>query len=150
MRVEPHELEGINGLWRIAIDCQDKKVGESVTRLLLSLHTALDFGMEDRVAIFEDEFIASCFKIIREQMAVADERSEEQWQNLNTFYQSQGYLSNDKWQQVLPVQEKRIIRCINYLLMVISFSERESTRDLVPHAARIEANQSMSTIEICD
>ena len=48
-----------------------------MTRLLLSLHTALDFGMEDRVAIFEDEFIASCFKIIREQIAVADARSEE-------------------------------------------------------------------------
>jgi len=47
-------MEGILGLWKIAIDSLDKKVGECVTNLLLQLHTNLDFGMEDNVPLFED------------------------------------------------------------------------------------------------
>ena len=83
-------------------------------------------------------------------MKTAEGRSEEQWATLNKLYQGQGYMTNDKWETVLPVQEKRIMRCLNYLLMVISFSERESTRDLVPHASRIEAQPTFYQIEICD
>ena len=65
MRVAPNELEGINGLWRIAIDSQDKKVGESVTKMILQLHTDVDFGMEDQIPVFEDQFITSCFNMCR-------------------------------------------------------------------------------------
>ena len=59
-------------------------------------------------------------------------------------------MSNEKWETVLPAQEKRIIRCLNYLLMVISFSERESTRDLIPHASRVDGTPSTYQIEIND
>ena len=46
VKVPPKEMEGISGLWKIAIDCTEKKVGEAVTKLLLQLHTAVYFGME--------------------------------------------------------------------------------------------------------
>jgi hypothetical protein len=59
-------MEGINGLWRIAIDAQEKKVGESVMKLLLQLHTDVDFGMEHQISTFEDQFIDSCLSIIQE------------------------------------------------------------------------------------
>ena len=64
VRVAPNELEGISGLWKIAIDSQDKKVGESVTKMILQLHTDVDFGMESQIPVFEDQFISSCFGII--------------------------------------------------------------------------------------
>jgi hypothetical protein len=35
VKAEPNQMEGIQGLWKIAIDCFDKKVGEMVTNLLL-------------------------------------------------------------------------------------------------------------------
>ena len=54
VKTEPNMMEGIQGLWKIAIDCLDKKVGECVTNLLLQLHTNVDFGMEDKIAFFED------------------------------------------------------------------------------------------------
>ena len=66
VKAEPNAMEGIQGLWKIAIDCLDKKVGECVTNLLLQLHTNVDFGMEDRIAFFEDQFISSCFGLIYE------------------------------------------------------------------------------------
>lgn len=69
-------MEGIQGLWKIAIDCLDKKVGEMVTNLLLQLHTNVDFGMEDRIPNFEDQFLASCFRLIHEQSEKIKLRSE--------------------------------------------------------------------------
>jgi hypothetical protein len=35
----------------------------------------------------------------------------------------------------MPVQEKRIVRCLNYLKMLIQNSEKEGTHALVPHSA---------------
>ena len=35
----------------------------------------------------------------------------------------------------MPTQEKRIIRCLNYLKMLILNSEKEGTHDLLPHSA---------------
>jgi len=54
VKTTPNEMNGIKALWKIAIDCRDKKVGESVTSLLLQLHTNLDFGMEQSIPVFED------------------------------------------------------------------------------------------------
>ena len=65
-KVAPNEMEGIRVLWKIAIDCQEKKVGESVTNMLLQVHTCVDFGLEDKITMFEDQFIESCMRIIQE------------------------------------------------------------------------------------
>ena len=54
IRAAPQELEGIRGLWRIAIDCNDKKVSESVAALLLQLHTNVDFELRSRISEFEN------------------------------------------------------------------------------------------------
>jgi hypothetical protein len=35
VKSSPNEMNGIKALWKIAIDCRDTKVGESVTSLLL-------------------------------------------------------------------------------------------------------------------
>jgi hypothetical protein len=53
-KVAPNEMEGIGVLWKIAIDCQEKKVGECVTNMLLQVHTSVDFGLEDKITMFED------------------------------------------------------------------------------------------------
>ena len=53
-------MKGIKSLWKIAFDCRDPKVGESVTSLLLQLHTNLDFGMEHLIPKYEDQFVFSC------------------------------------------------------------------------------------------
>jgi hypothetical protein len=66
VKASPNEMNGILALWKIAIDCRDTKVGESVTNLLLQLHTNLDFGMEQHIPVFEDQFVGSCLQIIKE------------------------------------------------------------------------------------
>ena len=74
-KVAPNEMEGISILWKIAIDCQEKKVGEAVTKMLLQLHTQVDFGLEEKITQFEDQFVQSCMQIIAEQKAAIEVRS---------------------------------------------------------------------------
>ena len=66
--IPPNEMFGIETLWNIAIDCEEKKVGERVTQMLLQLHTEVDFGMD--VTVFEDQFIKSCFEIMAKQKEI--------------------------------------------------------------------------------
>lgn len=54
-------------LWKIAMDCQEKKVGECVASMLLQVHTSIDFGLDDKITMFEDQFIDSCMQIIHLQ-----------------------------------------------------------------------------------
>jgi hypothetical protein len=56
IRAAPQELEGIQGLWRIAIDSNDQKVNENVARLLLQLHSNVDFELKNRISEFETQF----------------------------------------------------------------------------------------------
>lgn len=53
----PNEMDGIEGLWKIATDCQNADVGKKVATLMLKLYTEVDFGMEDQIPQFEDQFI---------------------------------------------------------------------------------------------
>lgn len=53
-KVAPNEMEGIRVLWKIAIDCQEKKVGECVASMLLQVHTSVDFGLDEQITMFED------------------------------------------------------------------------------------------------
>jgi hypothetical protein len=78
VKAEPREMKGIQGLWKIAIDCKDNKVGEAVTQLLLHLHTQLDFGWEEKIPIFEDQFIKACLEIIRDQQRTIAKRTAEE------------------------------------------------------------------------
>jgi len=90
VRAEPDQMEGIKGLWRIAIDCANKKVGEYVTSLLLQLHTSVDFGMEGLIPKFEDQFIKSCFEIIRNESQEIDARTQEERDLLLAQYKECG------------------------------------------------------------
>jgi len=45
--------------------------------MLLQVHTSVDFGLEDKITMFEDQFIESCMRIIREQKERIEARSEE-------------------------------------------------------------------------
>ena len=88
VRVSPNEMEGINGLWRIAIDSQEKKVGESVTKLLLQLHTDVDFEVQDQLTTFEDYFIDSCFNIIRTQLEAIEARTPEEREEVQKSFEA--------------------------------------------------------------
>ena len=81
-------------------------------------------------------------------MKVIEARTPEESQALSDTYAAQGYLSQEKLAKVLPVQEKRIVRCLNYLKMVIQNSEKESTHGLIPHAALVEPSEFCHAIEI--
>jgi len=48
-----------------------------VARMLLQLHTNTDFGQDDKIILFEDQFIGSCFRIIEKQRDKIISRSEE-------------------------------------------------------------------------
>ena len=64
--VAPNEMEGIAVLWKIALDCQDKKIGEQVLSMILQVHTSVDFGLDDRITMFEDQLIERCLNIIKQ------------------------------------------------------------------------------------
>ena len=71
-------MEGIAVLWKIATDCQEKKVGEQVTNMLLQLHTQVDFDIEDMITSFEDQFVQSCVQLIKKEKAKIESRSAEE------------------------------------------------------------------------
>ena len=51
--------------------------------MLLQVHTNVDFGMEEEITSFEDQFIESCLSIIRREKETIDSRSAEVLQALN-------------------------------------------------------------------
>lgn len=116
VKASANEMEGIQGLWKIAIDCRDTKVGESVTSLLLQLHTNLDFGMEALIPQFEDQFVSSCLKIIREQSeSIKLRKPEEQAEILKRLAEIKGFYVKSQTLKLLPVEEKRIMKCLTYI-----------------------------------
>lgn len=57
MHAPPSEMEGLAGLWSIAAQVENAKVGNAVVALLIQIHTNLDAKLECRLAEFEDMFI---------------------------------------------------------------------------------------------
>lgn len=51
--------------------------------MLLQVHTNVDFGMEDEITSFEDQFIESCLSIIKREKLAIDSRSTVVLQKLN-------------------------------------------------------------------
>lgn len=137
VKATPNEMKSIRGLWKIAIDCKDAKVGEAVTWLLLQLHTNLDFGMEHLIPQFEDQFVSSCLQIIKEQRAAIAQRTDAVNEEIALRLTNvKGYYIQSSTRRNLPVEEKRIIRCLSYIQMLIKNSEKDGTRTLVPHSAQ--------------
>ena len=128
-------MEGIQVLWKIAIDCHEAKVGTGVTSMLLQVHTNVDFGLEQKITSFEDQFIDSCMSIIKKEKKIIDSRSPEELKTLNESYEQvyKGIATKAKIKKVLPVQEKRIVACLSYLKMLVGNSERDGMNDLIPH-----------------
>lgn len=48
-----------------------------------------------------------------------------------------GYQTRERTIKNLPVEEKRIIRCLTYLQMLIKNSEKEGTHGVLPHTGLI-------------
>lgn len=96
------------------MDCEQRKVGECVTNMLLQVHTSVDFGLEEKITMFEDQFIASCLQIIERQRDAIESRSEEERKRLNAAYEQvyRGIATPVKLKRVLPVEEKRIVACL--------------------------------------
>lgn len=156
VKARPNQMEGIQGLFKIAIDCLDKKVGECVTNLLLQLHTNVDFGMESLIPQFEDEFIHTCLGLISQQYEQIQVRTEAERKQIEDKIASiDGYKSREKVFKYLPVQEKRIIKCLTYIQMLIQNSEKDGVHSLRPHSAlnqgehlpKIQISNSLKTGE---
>ena len=136
-KVAPNEMEGISVLWKIAMDCQTKKVGEGVTNMLLQVHTQVDFGLDDKITMFEDQFVESCMHIIAKQKEIIEARSPERIKELNDAYEPiyRGITTPSKLKKVLPVEESRIISCLSYIKMLVLNSERDGMNGIIPHSA---------------
>ena len=130
-------MEGIGVLWKIAIECQERRVGECVASMLLQVHTSVDFGLEDQITMFEDQFVESCMRIIgRQTDTIALRSPEERKRHSEAFARVYGGIATPaKLRKVLPVEEKRIIACLSYLRMLVLNSERDGMNGLIPHAA---------------
>ncbi len=75
--MHPNELEGINGLWDIAIDSNDREVNERASTLLIKLHTSVSFELEEQVPMFEDYFITRCIDHINAELDRIGARVEQ-------------------------------------------------------------------------
>jgi hypothetical protein len=67
VRVHPNELEGIDGIWRIATESNDHKVNDKALQFLIKLYTSMSYTLEKRIPEFEDCFIEHCFQGITHQ-----------------------------------------------------------------------------------
>ena len=137
--VPPNEMEGIGVLWTIAIDCQEKIVGECVTKMLIQVHTQVDFGLEQKITMYEDQFVASCLQIIARQRGAIEGRPEAEKQRLNEAFQHahKDVRARSIIKKILPVEEKRIIACLSYMKMLVLNSEVDGTHNLFPHSSLI-------------
>ena len=91
--------------------------------------------MENQIPTFEDYFIESCFKIIRAQSEVIDARTKEEEQAIIEVFNEPKNPTQWTIQKSMPVQEKRINRCLDYIKMLIANSEKDGTHGLSPHSA---------------
>ena len=64
--VAPWELEGIEGVWKIAIEAVNRTVNEKASQMLIRLYTNPTFVLEERISEFEDAFIKHCLDQISE------------------------------------------------------------------------------------
>ena len=105
--------------------------------MLLQVHTNVDFGMEEEITSFEDQFIESCLTIIRREKEAIDSRSTEVLQKLNEQFNEvhKGIATQAKIKKVLPVEEKRIVACLSYLKMLVLNSEKDGMNGLIPHTS---------------
>lgn len=67
MRTDPNNMEAIQALWKMALNAQDSKVASAVTSLLLQVHTNVDFGLEHKIPVAEEQFVQSCINMIRQE-----------------------------------------------------------------------------------
>ena len=77
MNAPPSDMEGMAGLWRIAAQVENGKVGDAVVALLIQIHTNLEPSLEGRLSEFEDLFISSCIDTIQDNLTIIRARSDE-------------------------------------------------------------------------
>lgn len=64
--------------------------------------------------------------------------SEEHKRICEQFSYTAGYVIRTTTMKNLPVEEKRIIKCLNYLKMLIKKSEEDGTHNILPHKALVQ------------
>lgn len=106
-------------------------MNENAARLLLQLHTNVAFELKSRISEFENQFTTSCIAFIQRNMQLIQSRDPDEQTALNGRYKEVGTFS---YQKVLPIQEKRIQRCLKYIKMLIQNSEKDGLRGCRPHS----------------
>ena len=66
IQVAPWDLEGIDGIWKIAINALNNDVYSKASSMLIKLYTCPTFDLEHRLTEFEDSFIKICMDSIKE------------------------------------------------------------------------------------
>lgn len=57
-----------------------------------------------------------------------------------------GYYIKTQTVKLLPIEEKRILKCLRYLKMLIQNSEKDGTHNLLPHSALTQGEELTLTI----
>jgi len=92
--------------------------------------------MESQITHYEDQFITQCFLIIKQQHAVIEKRTPEEQALIKAqMVEKSGYYIKSQTIKLLPVEERRILKCLTYVKMLISNSEKDGTHNLKPHSA---------------
>jgi hypothetical protein len=73
----------------------------------------------------------SVIALMQRNMQLIKNRSPEEQKVYNDRYKEVGYFH---YQKVLPIQEKRIKRCLTLIKMLILNSEKDGLRDVRPHS----------------
>jgi hypothetical protein len=84
--------------------------------------------MESQVPFFEDQFISSCIRIIRDENAAIRHRSKEEQDTIDKrLSELKGLYIRKQTLDALPNEEKRIMKCLLYIQMLIKNSEKDGT-----------------------
>lgn len=97
----------------------------------MQLHTNVDFELKHRIPEFEYQFTVTCIELIHRNMDLIQQRSKEEQDALNAKYKEVGSFGYHK---VLPMQERRIQRCLKFIKILIQHSEKDGMRGCRPHS----------------
>jgi len=125
--VDPREIEGLEKLWKIAIDSNDKQVADRAANLLIKLFTSTSPDDEYKIPQYEDMFIGTCMQILKAEAAKNEEVKEaDDKQKKGPLYLNRA---------ILPPSHKKILKCLSMLRELIRNSETGGTNGLKPHVA---------------
>ena len=113
------------------------------------MHHSLHSSLEERVAEFDDLYIAQCFEIANRQKPVILGRTPEEKEAIRARIARLSASANQTEQLgARPVQERRIMRSLFLLKQLIRYSEKGGTHDLRPHESLTSKGSQLSALQI--